>query len=144
MNSPSEPGKNYSDAELIDLATRFVSAILGSVPRGVIDPRKWWGRAESALNVASSGAESWPHMVSEAAKRLQVPVLTDRSCKTIYSLGLEMDVRTFERFRYLCERDTIYIIAMTRIMRDEEKEERTRIEDNTKALLIEAAESETT
>lgn len=122
MKSQKEQGKNFTDEELTDLAVDLILAVLHSADPDVIGPINWWIRAKSALETAASAAHSYQHMVSRCAEKLQIQTPQIVSSKAIFSIGKNfVDEKIFERFRYLCERDTIYIIAIARMKREEDK-----------------------
>lgn len=95
-------------------------AMMASVSTSDIRPLDWWPRAKSALEAAASGAETWSQMVSIAAGKLQVEALRLASSGAVCAIGRTLARRSadWERFRSLCERDAIYIVAMAQVTKD--------------------------
>ena len=121
--SETEQAARLSDDGLEDFAIRFVLAMLRSADPEIIGPRNWWERARTALETSAACAESWSQMVSRCGVKLQVRQTTAGTSSEIKALGEALDdPAVFERFRYLSQRDALYIVAMARARRDEEKE----------------------
>lgn len=102
------------DDTLTDMAVNLVLGLMRSADTDVIHPFDWWPRAKTALVVSASIAESYASMISRFLEKIQVSAPTTETSKivaetknTLASLG---DV--WERFRFLCERDALYIVAM--------------------------------
>lgn len=112
------------DEALTSTAVDFVLTMLSSASTDVIDPKHWWTRARTALET-SSQATSWPEMVSRFGAKLQIEALTERSAKSISSIGEFLGKENlFKRFRSLCKRDALYITAMAQARRAEQREAR--------------------
>lgn len=111
-----------SDDEVLKLGTEFVLSVLSSVDTDRISPRDWWERAKTALETSAGCAESYSQMVSRAGAKLQVAALSATSGAELTrierAIGLE-----FERFRALCERDALYVVALARAERDRRKKQ---------------------
>lgn len=112
MNGEEE--RRTTDDVLTDLAVNLVLGLMRSADHEVIRPVDWWPRAKTALVVSASIAESYPSMISRYLEKIQALAPTAETSKivaetknTLASLG---DV--WERFRFLCERDALYIVAM--------------------------------
>lgn len=115
MTAKKKQEQPLTDSELIDLSIRFVLAMLRSADTDVIGPKRWWERAKTSLETSASQAESWPQMVSKAGAKLQILAPLAVTAKEISSIGSKLsDEITFERFRHLCQRDALYIVAMAR------------------------------
>lgn len=112
-----------SDEAMTDLAVRLVLTLMASASTDKIRALDWWSRAKSALVTAAAAAESWGHMVSKMAEKLQIDVLRLASSRSISSIGRALK-RSDEwvRFRTLCERDAVYIVAMAQVERDLQRE----------------------
>jgi hypothetical protein len=126
-NPPREP---LTDSDLIALAIRFVLGILKSADSKVIGAKRWWDRAKTSLETAASVAESWPQMASKAGEKLQITSPSAVTALVIADLGSKLGTdEEFERFRYLCQRDALYIVAMARAAKEESKEEKKNAKD---------------
>jgi hypothetical protein len=122
MKSPKEQRMNLTDEELTDLAQDLILALLKSADTEVIKPKVWWERAKTALETGANAAHSFQHMVSRCGNKLQLLAPLAVTSKTISSISSKLnDEILFERFRYICQRDAIYIIAMARVKREDEK-----------------------
>ena len=122
MKSQEEPKTNLTDEELTQIGIDYILGILRSASTDVIDPKKWWERAKTALETGAAAAATFPQMVSKTANKLQIGAPTESTSNVISSISLRLtDQKDFERFRYICQRDSIYIIALARIQRDEQK-----------------------
>lgn len=124
----SDDSKPPTDSELTDLATRLVLSMMRSASTDKIRPQDWWDRAKTALETSASVAEGFPQMVSRFAAKIQVEgSLSESTCKAISSLGETFQgfgrEETWERFRRLCERDAVYIVAIARATRQTERQE---------------------
>ena len=123
MRSATEQAESLTDEDLLDLATRTVLAVLKSADPEVIGRMNWWDRAKTALETAANSAESWSHMVSRMGGKLQITSPLAATAKEISSIGRHLkDEQIFERFRSLCQRDALYIVAIARMQREEAKQ----------------------
>lgn len=120
---------NGSDLELeesiTDLAVNFVVGMMRSASTEIIRPLDWWPRAKAALVVAASTAETYPAMVSRFLEKVQVSAATEPTCHVIDETRIAIDAfgeTGFERFRFLCERDALYIVAMSQVANKRRKE----------------------
>lgn len=117
------------DTELkeIQAAATLVLALMSSVPQGTISPIRWWERAKSALSSASERTYDWPAMVSAMCDSLGISSLQKRSASAIYSLASDWsEAEAFERLRARCERDAVYVVAIARMRRDEQKKKQSK------------------
>lgn len=111
----------------IEAGARLILSVLSSVPHGSISPLRWWERAKSALMTAAERTYDWPAMVSAICDSLGVGTLRKNAARSISSLGEEWaETDAFERLRSRCERDAVYIVALARMSRDEQKRRRER------------------
>jgi hypothetical protein len=121
-----------SDSELTEQAVRMALALHRSVDPDKIRAKDRWTRLRSALVAAAAAAESLGHLVSAATAKLQIEALSVSSQRAIVgdsSTSSEPSVREvvgydgapFRRFRYLVERDAIYIAALAQAQRDVER-----------------------
>jgi len=110
-----------SDDDLTDIAEALVLAVMRSASTDTIRAIDWWPRARSALQVAAAQAESWPHMISKMGQKLQIEAFQAMSSKTIAQIRVPNDA--FPRFREICQRDSLFIVAMAQATRDRQKEE---------------------
>lgn len=122
MGTKKQPAEPLTDTELTDLSIRFVLAMMKSADVEVISPKRWWERAKTALETAASQAESWQQMVSKAGAKLQIISPLAETAKAISSIGNHLSTsENFERFRHLCQRDALYIVAMARANKEAAK-----------------------
>ena len=119
------------DDILTDLAVDLVLTMMASASSENISGMDWWPRARSALETAADVADSYPQMISKMGAKLQIDAARNDTAKGISLLGDQLKtVQAFERFRALCRRDALYIVAMAQAKRDEQKKSRkTRMED---------------
>lgn len=118
--------KRLDEETVTAIAVQLTLAILSCVPRGTIDPKRWWTRAKSALLTAAERSYSWPEMVSGMCDSLQVPVTHKRaaSCLSLISRAVNEDESAFEQFRRFCEQNAVFVIAMAQEERARQKEEK--------------------
>jgi hypothetical protein len=107
----SAPENQLDEAILIEIAVRFVLAMKRSIPKDSISPEYLWPRISSALETAASMAESWHQMVSKMAQKLGATSPHTATSSELSSLYGEIG-ENWESWRYLCERDTFYIVAI--------------------------------
>ena len=114
----------WDDEILTNMAVDLVVALMKSADPEIIRPMDWWSRAKTALVVSASVAETYPAMISKYLSKIQVVatkaetseiIATTRDC--IASLGME----AWERFRFLCERDALYIVAMSQVQNQQRR-----------------------
>ncbi len=108
------------DEKLTDLAIDLVLSMMASASTDKINPLAWWPRAKSALETAADVAESWQHMVSKMADKLQLDATTLATATSLKTNGEQIG-SSFERFRRLCRRDAIFIVAMAQATREEQR-----------------------
>lgn len=114
-----------TDQELVDVAVTALSAALDSADVDVIGVSHRWDRATSALRAAASAGSTWARVVSTLAKKLQIDTYRESSARTLTSLAARLDhPDVLGRWCYLAAADTPYIVALTRIQRDERKQAR--------------------
>lgn len=112
-----------TDRDLTDLAVEFLLAMMSSASTDVIRPLDWWERARAALETSAAVAESWPQMVAKFGQKIQVTATRAKTSSRLSSIGQQLaDEAVFERFRYLAQRDALYVAAMAQARRDEEKD----------------------
>ena len=113
------------DDKLTDLAVDLVLAMMQSASTDKIGALDWWPRARTAIETAADVASSWPHLISKMAAKLQIDATQTGSAKAISFLGDELsEGKAFDRFRALCRRDAVFIVAMAQAKRDEQKRAR--------------------
>lgn len=125
MNTETER-QPLSESDLTTLGMHLVLALMRSADPDVIDPRDWWKRAKTALETAAAEASEWPALVSAMGRELQIVDLHPDSISSISSIGRQVG-EDFRRFRASLRRDALYLVAMARMHREEEK--RARKED---------------
>ncbi len=115
--------KQLPDDVLSDIGTDTVLAMMRSADPEVIRPVDWWVRAKSALTVAAAVAETWSQFISKMGDKLQIVVTNKATADKINIIGMQLvEFNSFERFRFLCQRDALYIVAMAQAKRTEERE----------------------
>lgn len=111
-----------SDDRLFTLGAGFVLALMSSASTDKIRPLDWWPRARAALETAA-GAKDWPRMVSRAAAKLQIDVLHLDSVRDLSSIEVELrSADSWNAFRRICSRDSIYVVALAQMERDIQRE----------------------
>jgi hypothetical protein len=119
----SELESQPDEAILIEIAVKFVLCMKRSVPKDTISPEYLWPRVSSALETAASIAENWPQMVSKMAQKLGATAPHTATSSELRSLYGEIGAH-WDAWRYLCERDTFYIVAMAQAQNTEQFEKR--------------------
>ena len=108
------------DDKLNELAIRLVLTMMASVDTDKIGALSWWPRARSAIETAADAASCWPQMVSKMAAKLQIDATTNKTADDIAYIGRVLhEANSFERFRQICRRDAVFIVAMSQAKRDE-------------------------
>ena len=120
------------EALLLDLAVRFVLAMKRSIPKDSIAPEFLWPRIASALETSASVAESWHQMVSKMAQKLGASSPHKATSKELNLVCSDLGDH-FEQFRYLCERDTFYVVAIAQAQSTENFERRKKNKSSRKA-----------
>jgi hypothetical protein len=103
------------DIVLTDMAVVWVRAAMKSVDSSVVKPRDWWERARTSLITAAAVADTWSQMVARHLGKLQVRGTSAQTAEAVQVIGAqltEMGDGAWTRFRTLCERDALYIVAM--------------------------------
>lgn len=108
------------EPDLTDLTVRWLDAILSSASVDTIGVTNWWPRATAALTTAAATADTYGHAVTVACHKLQIDVLAKDSAKTLADLEPQITPHLGE-WRQTCERDAVYLVALTRIHRDKRK-----------------------
>jgi len=93
----------------------------------VVKPKDWWERARTALVTAAAVADTWPQMVSRQLAKLQVRATAPQTAESVEIIGkqfVELGPAAWSRFRALCERDALYIVAMAQAASSKAKKER--------------------
>lgn len=117
--------EKLNDDKLSDLAVDLVIAMMGSASTSKIRPVDWWQRAKTALVVGASIAEAWPQMIARMGSKLQIDATTYATSEALQRIGETLrGADAFERFRFLCERDALYIVAMAQAKRAEQREQK--------------------
>lgn len=112
-----------TEPQLAELAVRFTDALLDSADTDVIGVAHWWDRATSALTSAATSAGWYGQLVSKASEKLQIHELKERSATTLAALETEI-APVFAEWCELAARDTVYLIALTRVRRAARSAER--------------------
>lgn len=110
-----------TDRQLGDHVVATLDAVLSCADVSTIGATHWWDRATSALKTAAGAGHSWPRVVSTLAGKLQVDVIQERHARTLAELGAQLDPAALGRWCYLAGRDTPYLVAMCRIVRDDRR-----------------------
>jgi len=103
----------------IQQAVRFQSAMLDNANVEVIGRSAWWDRAQTALETGAATGTRFSEVVSATAKKLQITwALSQDTAEEIARLTAELaDEQAFAAWRELCQRDAVYVTALTRIHR---------------------------
>lgn len=105
-------------------ATTLVLAMMRSASTERIDPKKWWERAASSLETGAAVGSCFGEMIHVMAGKLQIDVTTMATAETIATLAEALaDPGDFEAFRSLCERQSVFIVAMAQAHREEQRQE---------------------
>jgi hypothetical protein len=99
------------DIHLHVLAVGLVTTVMRSVSAEKVRPVDWWVRAQSALKTASSMSRNFPQMISIMGRKLQIDAFTKESAVALMEIANSLPDVEFESFRYLCERDGLFIVA---------------------------------
>ena len=113
-----------NDQELTGIAVDFVLTMMSSASTDNIRPLDWWTRARSALEVSAAVAESWPQMVAKFGSKVQIVAVKGKTSHKLAHLGKGLSEGDFDRFRYLAQRDALFVVAMAQVKRDSQKEVR--------------------
>jgi predicted nicotinamide N-methyase len=114
------------DLVLTDIAVAWVRAAMRSVDPAVVRPKDWWERARTSLVTAAAVADTWPQMVARHLGKLQVRATAAVTATAVEVLGaqlVELGEHAWPRFRALCERDALYIVAMAQAESARRKDE---------------------
>lgn len=109
------------DLNYHQIASNLILAMLANADPEKIGGLNWWPRARAALQSASARATSFPEMVAVMGHKLQVIVLSQKTAQKVSTIGTQIE-NVFEKFRHICERDSLYIIAEAQAIRNEQKE----------------------
>jgi hypothetical protein len=104
-----------------DLGVELVLALMASASTGAIDPLDWWVRARTALETAADCADTFSHLISKMGDKLQIPALTGKSSRRVADLRIAVEQVGFEEFRVHVRRDALFITAMAKAKRDEQR-----------------------
>src|SRR5690606_40945587 len=93
--------------------------ILDSANIGLIGLAAWWDRAQTALETGAATGTRFSEVVSATARKLQITwALSKDTPAEIGRLTEELsDPAAFAEWRELCQRDAVYVTALTRIHR---------------------------
>jgi len=116
--TPAGEARADGPADLAELTVRWLDALLASASIERIGSANWWPRATSALATAAATAESYPHAVSEACRKLEIDVLSLSSAELLAELEPQLVPRMRE-WSTCIERDAPYLVAMTRLRRSD-------------------------
>ena len=100
-------------------AVRFQSAMLDSANMDLIGLAAWWDRAQTALETGAATGTRFSEVVSATARKLQITwALSRETAEEVTRLTEELsDPAAFAEWRELCQRDAVYVTALTRIHR---------------------------
>jgi len=124
MNGQEEQKNSVDDNDLTNTAVELVVSLMKSADTEIIKPRDWWKRAKTALIVSSSVAETYNSMISKYLEKIQVAAPRIDTSEKIAEVGeyiSSIGLSGWERFRFLCERDALYIIAMAQVLNQQLK-----------------------
>lgn len=112
--------------QLVDLAVAFLDTMLDSADVDTIGRTAWWDRARTALETGTATGTVFSEVVSAAARKLQIDgAFSQRTSIAINRLTQQLsDPRVFGDWRELCQRDAVYITALTRVLRGTRSKEK--------------------
>jgi len=109
-----------NDAAITDVAVEFAAEIMGAVNKDVVKPRDWWSRCRAALEAAASASETWAQFVSRFGQKMQIESIPSEIATDVALLEAHLiENKWWPRFRYLVQRDALYISAMAQVRRKE-------------------------
>ena len=112
-----------TDDDLAGLAVDLVLALMASASTDQIRPVDWWPRARAALETAAAASSGLRRMVSVMGRKLQIDgAMGERSAISVARMAETLappDI--FARFRSLCQRDALFIVAAAQTRRAEQK-----------------------
>lgn len=112
---PAMPDSVDLDMVLTDIAVEWVRAAMRSVDSSVVKPKDWWERARTSLVTAAAVSDTWSQMVARQLGKLQVRATSKDTAESVQVIGAQLNElggAAWPRFRVLCERDALYIVAM--------------------------------
>src|SRR5690606_851569 len=100
-------------------AVRFQPPMLDSPDVDLIGTSNWWDRAQTALETGAATGTRFSEVVSATARTLQITwALSKETSAESGRLTEELaDPQVFAEWRELCQRDAVYVTALTRIRR---------------------------
>lgn len=105
--------QNTIDDKLTEIAVKLVLGLMRSANTETINPLDWWSRAKTALVVSASVCDRYAPMISRFLEKIQATASTMETAMVILEVERELEeLKEWERFRFLCERDALYIVAM--------------------------------
>lgn len=107
----------------LDRAVALVLAMMSSASTERIRPVDWWVRAKSALETAAASCHDYASLVSIMGRKLQIEATTAATAAALARIDAEVR-RDFERFRRVCERQALYIVALAQDARAEARAQR--------------------
>lgn len=126
MSEWTEPETPASE-QISTLGVRLVKAMMASATTDKIRPLDWWPRAKAALVTACQVADTFDHLVSRMADKLQIQALRGVSANSISSIAealrdaARLETFTFEGARAQWARDALYIVAIAQVEREAER-----------------------
>lgn len=107
----------------MDLAVGFLDAILSCADVEIIGKTRWWDRARTALETGAATGTTYSEIVAKTCAKLQITwALGEQSSQTITRIGEALaDPARLAAWRELCQRDAVYLVALTRVKRAERK-----------------------
>ena len=137
MDSEKDAVKNFerqSEEMINEMGIALVLTMMASAPHDKIKALDWWPRAKSALETAADAASCWPQMISKMAAKLQIDATSIATAKQISLIGEQVGTGAmFERFRSICRRDAVFIVAMSQARRDEQKQQQAKDKENVRS-----------
>jgi hypothetical protein len=122
--------ERQSEEMINDMGIRLVLTMMASAPHDKIKALDWWPRAKSALETAADAASCWPQMISKMSAKLQIDATTIATANEIRVIGEQVGTgEMFERFRSICRRDAVFIVAMSQARRDEQRQTKATYKD---------------
>lgn len=105
----------------IDLAVDLLDAVLSCADVDLIGKSHWWDRARTALETAATGTD-YPEIVAKICQKLQITqALSEQSSATVAAIGEHLTDDRLPAWRERCQRDAVYLVALTRIKRTDKR-----------------------
>lgn len=93
------------------LAVDLTLTIIKSVNYERIRPLDLWPRIQNALRGAAIRGQTFGDMIAIMGQKLLIDTYIENTSISIHKIGEEVNKHGFEKFRDICEREALYIVA---------------------------------